>query len=56
MTEDHERAFAAIERDPARTRGCGLVQLTGDKSRKDAHRFCTALGFARSDEGFGLPL
>jgi GNAT superfamily N-acetyltransferase len=36
----------------ARARGCALVQLTSNKSREDAHRFYTALGFARSHEGF----
>ncbi|MGW1026671.1 N-acetyltransferase family protein [Streptomyces sp. NPDC002577] len=40
----------------ARARGCALVQLTSNKSREDAHRFYTALGFARSHEGFKLAL
>ncbi|MEU8029040.1 GNAT family N-acetyltransferase [Streptomyces sp. NPDC049099] len=40
----------------ARARGCALVQLTSNKSREDAHRFYTALGFARSHEGFKLTL
>ncbi len=30
--------------DQARSRGCGLVQLTTDKSRTDAHRFYERLG------------
>jgi GNAT superfamily N-acetyltransferase len=32
----------------ARRRGCGLVQLTTDKSRADAHRFYERLGFVAS--------
>ena len=40
----------------ARERGCGLVQLTTDKSRTRAHRFDTALGFVASHEGMKLPL
>ena len=44
----------AVER--ARRRGCGLVQLTSDKRRTDAHRFYASLGFARSHDGFKLTL
>lgn len=40
----------------ARQRGCGLMQLTSDKRRSAAHRFYERLGFARSHEGFKLPL
>ncbi|MFE2725407.1 GNAT family N-acetyltransferase [Kitasatospora sp. NPDC059327] len=40
----------------ARGRGCALVQLTSDKRRTDAHRFYASLGFARSHDGFKLPL
>ncbi|MGW6915925.1 N-acetyltransferase family protein [Kitasatospora sp. NPDC054939] len=40
----------------ARSRGCGLVQLTSNKRREAAHRFYAALGFARSHDGFKLPL
>lgn len=40
----------AIEQ--ARARGCGLVQLTSNKKRVDAHRFYRRLGFAQSHEGF----
>ncbi|MFC9297450.1 GNAT family N-acetyltransferase [Streptomyces sp. NPDC057011] len=42
--------------DRARERGCGLVQLTSNKRRGAAHRFYERLGFARSHEGFKLPL
>ncbi|MFC9263401.1 GNAT family N-acetyltransferase [Streptomyces hydrogenans] len=40
----------------AKERGCALVQLTSDKKRADAHRFYASLGYARSHEGFKLPL
>ena len=39
-----------------RERGCGLVQLTSDKSRSDALRFYESLGFIASHEGFKLAL
>ncbi|MCB1970654.1 MAG: GNAT family N-acetyltransferase [Geminicoccaceae bacterium] len=42
--------------DLARDRGCGLVQLTTDKRRKDAHRFYEGLGFVASHEGMKLRL
>ncbi|MGN9776592.1 N-acetyltransferase family protein [Micromonospora sp. H33] len=42
--------------DQARARGCGLVQLTTDKSRHDAHRFYLGLGFVASHEGMKLAL
>lgn len=37
-------------------RGCGLVQLTSDKRRTDAHRLYGRLGFVASHEGFKLRL
>jgi len=40
--------------DRARARGCGLVQLTTDKTRADAHRFYERLGFVASHEGMKL--
>ena len=39
-----------------RSRGCGLVQLTSDKSRLDARRFYELLGFRASHEGMKLNL
>ena len=44
----------AIER--ARAAGCGLVQLTTDKTRPGALRFYEKLGFAASHEGMKLIL
>ena len=44
----------AIEQ--ARAAGCGLVQLTTDKRRPDAHRFYDRLGFVASHEGMKLDL
>jgi len=44
----------AIEQ--CRARGCGLVQLTTDKRRSDAHRFYAGLGFEASHEGMKLAL
>ncbi len=37
-------------------RGCGLVQLTTDKSRTEARRFYERLGFVASHEGMKLTL
>lgn len=44
----------AIER--CRDWGCGMVQLTSNKARLDAHRFYKRLGFEASHEGFKLKL
>lgn len=44
----------AIEQ--CREAGCGLVQLTSNKLRLDAHRFYEKLGFAKTHEGFKLRL
>ncbi|MGY2066586.1 N-acetyltransferase family protein [Blastococcus sp. SYSU DS0619] len=40
----------------SRRRGCGLVQLTTDRSRADAHRFYEQLGFVGSHVGYKLEL
>jgi len=40
----------------ARDRGCGLVQLTSDARRDDAHRFYERLGFIASHVGMKLAL
>jgi GNAT superfamily N-acetyltransferase len=42
--------------EEARHRGCGLVQLTTDKARPDAHRFYERLGFVASHQGMKLRL
>ncbi len=39
-----------------RRRGCGLVQLTTDKSRAEAYKFYESLGFRASHEGMKLTL
>lgn len=50
------RAMLAWAIDCCRARGCGLVQLTTDKSRDDARRFYESLGFVASHEGMKLTL
>lgn len=40
--------------DEARRRGCHLLMLTSDNSRKDAHRFYEQLGFKASNVGMKL--
>ncbi len=40
----------------ARARNCGLMQLTTDKRRADAHRFYLRLGFEATHEGMKLRL
>jgi GNAT superfamily N-acetyltransferase len=40
----------------ARRRDCSMVQLTTNKSRRDAHRFYERLGFVASHEGMKLAL
>ncbi|WP_030395470.1 MULTISPECIES: GNAT family N-acetyltransferase [Kitasatospora] len=50
------RVLMALAIDRARSRGCGLVQLTSNKQREAAHRFYAGLGFTRSHDGFKLAL
>jgi GNAT superfamily N-acetyltransferase len=45
------RAMMTWALDRARERGCGLVQLTTDRRRTDAHRFYESLGFVASHVG-----
>lgn len=40
----------------AKSQACGLVQLSTDKQRGDAHRFYEKLGFSASHEGMKLIL
>lgn len=40
----------------ARERGCGVMQLTTNKVRKDAQRFYETLGFEKSHEGMKATL
>jgi GNAT superfamily N-acetyltransferase len=42
--------------EECRKRGCGLVQLTSDKRRADAHAFYEDLGFRATHEGYKLAL
>jgi len=50
------RAFLEWAIGQCRERGCGLVQLTSDKRRPEAHRFYEARGFAATHEGYKLEL
>ena len=50
------RTFLEWAIDQCRAKGCGLVQLTTDKSRPDALRFYQSLGFVASHEGMKLDI
>jgi len=42
----------AYAEEHARAHGAAALELTSNKTRKDAHRFYERLGFSRSHEGF----
>ena len=50
------KAMMRFALDEARELGAGIVELTSNKARRDAHRFYERLGFTRSHEGFKLIL
>jgi GNAT superfamily N-acetyltransferase len=50
------RAMLEWAIEECRRRGCGLVQLTSDKRRADAHRFYESLGFEATHQGYKLSL
>ncbi len=50
------RAFFLWAIEDCRARGCGIIQLSTDTSRTDAHRFYLALGFEASHVGMKLKL
>jgi ribosomal protein S18 acetylase RimI-like enzyme len=50
------RTMIAWAIDYCRERGCGMVQLTSDKSRGDAIRFYERLGFGATHEGMKMRL
>ncbi|MGV8977310.1 MAG: GNAT family N-acetyltransferase [Cellulomonas sp.] len=61
VREDHRNrglgtAMITWAVDEARRRDCALVQLTTDKSRRDAHRFYERFGFHASHEGMKLTI
>ena len=49
-------AMIAWTLEKCRLERCGIVQLTTDKSRKDAHRFYDRLGFEPSHIGYKMML
>jgi GNAT superfamily N-acetyltransferase len=42
--------------DEAKRRGCGMLHLTSNKARTDAHRFYERLGFQKTHEGLRMSL
>jgi GNAT superfamily N-acetyltransferase len=50
------RAMLEWAIEECRRRGCGLVQLTSDKRRADAHKFYESLGFEATHQGYKLSL
>jgi GNAT superfamily N-acetyltransferase len=49
-------AMFAWALDKCRSEGCGIVQLTTDKARTEAHRFYDRLGFEPSHIGYKMNL
>jgi GNAT superfamily N-acetyltransferase len=49
-------AMLAWALDKCRSEGCGIVQLTTDKARIEAHRFYDRLGFEPSRIGYKMNL
>ena len=49
-------AVRLLEVARARTRGCRMVQLTTDRSRREARQFYEGLGFVASHHGMKLHL
>lgn len=50
------RRLIAWAIDRAKQRGCGMIQLTSNKTRADAIRFYESLGFVASHEGLKMEL
>jgi len=50
------RAMLEWAIEECRRRGCGMVQLTSDNRRPDAHRFYASLGFEATHQGYKLSL
>ena len=50
------RKFIEWAVETCQQRGCGMIQLTTDKSRAEALRFYQSLGFTASHEGMKLDL
>ena len=50
------RAMLRWAIEECRNRGCGLVQLTSDKRRTEAHGFYEGLGFRATHQGYKLAL
>lgn len=48
--------LVAWAEEEARRRGCSMLQLTSDASRRDAHRFYERLGYTASHVGLKKPL